>query len=40
MEEAAWRRRFRAPQPSLPGWARDAPERLLHVSNEGGRFEL
>lgn len=25
---------------TLPEWARDAPDRLLHVSNEGGRFEL
>lgn len=39
-EEAAWRRRFRATSMSLPGWARDAPDRLLYVSNESGRYEL
>jgi acetyl esterase/lipase len=39
-EEAAWRRRFRATSMSLPRWARDAPDRLLHVSNESGRSEL
>ena len=25
---------------SLPGWARDAPDRLLYLSNESGRFEV
>ena len=25
---------------SLPEWARDAPDRLLYVSNESGRYEL
>src|SRR5258708_8716733 len=39
-EEAAWRRRFRAATITLPAWARDAPDRLLHVSNESGRAEL
>jgi dipeptidyl aminopeptidase/acylaminoacyl peptidase len=39
-EEAVWRRRFRATSVSLPDWARDAPHRLLHVSNESGRSEL
>jgi dipeptidyl aminopeptidase/acylaminoacyl peptidase len=38
--DAPWRRRFRAVRMSLPGWARDAPDRLLSVSNESGRFEL
>ncbi|RBM19627.1 S9 family peptidase [Streptomyces sp. PT12] len=35
-----WERRFRAPRVSLPGWARDAPERSLFVSNATGTFEL
>ena len=39
-EEAVWRRRFRAITMTLPGWARDASDRLLHLSNESGRFEL
>ena len=25
---------------SLPGWARDAPDHLLYLSNESGRFEV
>ena len=40
MGEAAWRRRFRAARMSLPGWARDDPERLLYASNAGGKWEL
>jgi len=39
-EEAVWRRRFRATTTRLPDWARDAPDRLLFVSNESGREEL
>jgi dipeptidyl aminopeptidase/acylaminoacyl peptidase len=39
-EEAAWRRRFRAATMTLPAWAKDAPDRLLHLSNESGRMEL
>jgi dipeptidyl aminopeptidase/acylaminoacyl peptidase len=39
-EQAAWRRRFRAASLSLPTWARDAPDRLLFVSSESGRFEF
>ena len=39
-EEAAWRRRFRAPRTSVPEWAEDAPERLLYGSNESGKWEL
>src|SRR3989304_870989 len=40
MSEAAWRRRFRAARTTLPGWARDDPERLLYASNAGGKWEL
>ena len=40
-EDAAWRRRFSAVSMSLPEWARDAPDRMLLLSNErGGKFEL
>ena len=39
-EEAAWRRRFKAPRTTLPEWADDAPERLLYASNQTGKFEL
>jgi acetyl esterase/lipase len=39
-QEGAWRRRFRATMASLPVWAEDRPERLLHVANDEGRFEL
>ncbi|HLQ61872.1 MAG TPA: hypothetical protein VK131_08420, partial [Candidatus Acidoferrales bacterium] len=40
MTEAPWRRRFRAPQVSLPGWARANPGRLLYGSNSPGKWEL
>jgi acetyl esterase/lipase len=39
-EEAVWRRRFRAVSISLPDWAIDAPDRLVHLSNESGRLEV
>ncbi|GAA2121439.1 S9 family peptidase [Streptomyces synnematoformans] len=35
-----WEQRFRAPRISLPGWAEDAPDRALYVSNVTGTFEL
>lgn len=38
--EAPWRQRFRAARVMLPGWARDAPERLLYASNATGKWEL
>jgi dipeptidyl aminopeptidase/acylaminoacyl peptidase len=38
--DAAWRRRYRTPQTSLPVWADDRPARLLYLSNQDGRFEL
>lgn len=38
--EARWRARFSAPRVSLPGWARDAPDRSLYVSNVSGTWEL
>ena len=39
MSEASWRRRFRAPVVMFPTWARDNPDRLLYLSNAGGKFE-
>ena len=35
-----WEQRFRAPRVSLPGWAEDAPDRSLFVSNATGTYEL
>ena len=40
ISEGAWRRRFRAARTTLPGWARDDPERLIYTSNAGGKWEL
>jgi len=40
MSEAIWKRRFRAPVVMFPTWAREAPERLLYLSNAGGKFEV
>ena len=40
VEEAAWRRRFRATRTTLPQWAEDAPDRLVFNSNESGTWEL
>ncbi|MDQ2583283.1 S9 family peptidase [Saccharothrix yanglingensis] len=38
--EARWRARFTAPRVSLPGWADDAPDRNLYLSNSSGVWEL
>lgn len=40
MSEATWKRRFRAPVVMFPSWARDDPDRLLYLSNAGGKFEV
>jgi len=40
MSEATWKRRFRAPVVMFPTWAREMPERLLYLSNAGGKFEV
>jgi dipeptidyl aminopeptidase/acylaminoacyl peptidase len=40
MVEATWKRRFRAPVVMFPTWARERPERLLYLSNAGGKFEV
>ncbi len=40
VDEAAWRRRFRAPRTTLPQWADDAPERLVYAANSIGRWEV
>ncbi|GAA2832865.1 S9 family peptidase [Crossiella cryophila] len=38
--EARWRARFAAPRVSRPGWAEDAPQRSLYISNLGGVWEV
>ena len=40
MSEAIWKRRFRALMVTFPTWARDDPDRLLYLSNAGGKFEV
>ncbi|MEP6693964.1 MAG: alpha/beta fold hydrolase, partial [Chloroflexota bacterium] len=40
MSEAPWKRRFRAPVVMFPTWARENPDRLLYLSNAGGKFEV
>ncbi len=40
MNEAPWRRRFRATRLSLPMWAHDEPDRCLYRSNGSGVTEL
>jgi acetyl esterase/lipase len=40
VDEAAWRRRFRAPRTTLPEWGHDAPGRLVYASNQSGKWEL
>ena len=36
----AWERRFRAPNVSLPRWARQSPERLVFWSTESGVYQV
>ncbi len=38
--ERRWRRRFSAPRTSLPGWARDRPDRANYLSTATGRYEV
>ncbi len=38
--EARWRARFTAARISLPGWARDAPDRNVYASNASGTWEI
>jgi acetyl esterase/lipase len=38
--EPDWKRRFRAPRVMFPSWARDDADRLLYLSNAGGKFEV
>ena len=40
VDEAPWRRRFRAPRTTLPQWADDATERLVYAANSIGRWEV
>ncbi len=38
--EPVWKRRFRATRVTFPSWARDDPDRLIYLSNAGGKFEV
>ncbi|HEV8535103.1 MAG TPA: prolyl oligopeptidase family serine peptidase [Candidatus Limnocylindria bacterium] len=38
--QAAWKRRYRALRTGFPSWSRDDPDRLVYLSNAGGRFEV
>ncbi|HJQ47629.1 MAG TPA: prolyl oligopeptidase family serine peptidase [Amycolatopsis sp.] len=38
--EARWRARFHAPRMSTPGWAIDAPDANIYVSNASGVWEV
>lgn len=38
--EPLWKRRFRAPRVMFPSWARDDADRLVYLSNAGGKFEV
>ena len=40
MSEAPWKQRFRAPVVTFPTWAREAPDRLLYLTNPGGKLEV
>jgi dipeptidyl aminopeptidase/acylaminoacyl peptidase len=39
-DEPAWKQRFRAVRIMFPQWARDNAERLIYLSNSGGKFEV
>jgi dipeptidyl aminopeptidase/acylaminoacyl peptidase len=39
-DEPAWKRRFRAARIMFPQWARDDADRLIYLSNAGGKFEV
>ncbi len=39
-QEPDWKRRFRAPRVMFPSWARDDADRLVYLSNAGGKFEV
>lgn len=40
LDEAAWRKRYRAPNITLPIWAQDVPEHHVYVSNSTGKWEI
>ncbi len=35
----AWEQRYRVTMATLPSWSRQAPDRLVYVSNEGGSYQ-
>jgi len=39
-DEPAWMQRFRAARIMFPQWARDNADRLIYLSNSGGKFEV
>src|SRR3954462_4187412 len=39
-DEPAWKRRFRAARITFPQWARDDADRLIYLSNSGGKMEV
>ena len=39
-DEPAWKQRFRAARIMFPQWARDNADRLIYLSNSGGKFEV
>jgi dienelactone hydrolase len=38
--EPRWKRRYRAPSLTLPRWADDNPDRLVHASNQSGSWQV
>jgi len=38
--DPAWKQRFRAARITFPQWARADPDRLVYLSNAGGKFEV
>lgn len=40
LNEAPWKRRFRAPRFGFPQWARERPERVVYGGNHEGTFEV
>ena len=40
MRDPDWKLRFRSPRVMFPSWARDDADRLVYLSNAGGKFEV
>ena len=39
-DEPTWKQRFRAAKTTFPVWARDDSDRLIYLSNAGGKYEV